>query len=171
MSTIRLKVIKFPSVFTTASVKGDKGMKVSTRGEYALRALIVLGQRSNTVTPIGEIATQTLVPVNYLEQILLQLKHLGYVRSKRGVQGGYALRKLPEQVVIGEVIRRLEGPLAPMGCVSVTAYDPCPLEEACLLKPLWALVRDTMARLLEETTLDDLLHRRVPIKKESGESR
>jgi DNA-binding IscR family transcriptional regulator len=71
-----------------------------------------------------------------------------------------------DQVVIGEVIRRLEGPLAPMGCVSVTAYDPCPLEEGCLLKPLWALIRDTVARLLEHTTLDDLLQQRIQTGKE-----
>ncbi|MBH8607613.1 Rrf2 family transcriptional regulator [Thermoactinomyces sp. CICC 10521] len=136
-------------------------MKVSTRGEYALRALILLGQQSGVIS-IGEIAEKTLVPVNYLEQILLQLKNLGYVRSKRGIRGGYALRKPPDQIVIGEVIRQLEGPLAPMGCVSVTAYDPCPLEEGCLLKPLWTLIRDTVARLLENTTLEDLLEGRIP---------
>ncbi|SEN75039.1 RrF2 family transcriptional regulator [Lihuaxuella thermophila] len=144
-------------------------MKVSTRGEYALRALIVLGHRPNTVMPIAEIAEKTLVPVNYLEQILLQLKNLGYVKSKRGIRGGYKLRKSPEQIVIGEVIRQLEGPLAPMGCVSVTAYDPCPLEEGCLLKPLWTLIRDTVAHLLEQTTLDDLLSERIPnVKKKAG---
>lgn len=59
--------------------------------------------------------------------------------------------------MIGEVIRKLEGPLAPMSCVSVTAYEPCPLEGDCLLKPLWALVRDTVAHVLDRTTLDHLL--------------
>ncbi|GGE25473.1 AsnC family transcriptional regulator [Marinithermofilum abyssi] len=142
-------------------------MKVSTRGEYALRALIVLGQHPNGVIPIADISEKTLVPVNYLEQILLQLKKLGYLKSKRGSQGGYALRMPADQIVIGEVIRRLEGPLAPMGCVSITAYDPCPLEEGCLLKPLWGLIRDTVAHLLEHTTLDDLLQQRIQTGKES----
>ncbi|MBA4602669.1 RrF2 family transcriptional regulator [Thermoactinomyces mirandus] len=137
-------------------------MKVSTRGEYALRALILLGQHPNVI-PIAEISEKTLVPVNYLEQILLQLKHLGYVKSKRGIRGGYILRKSPEQIVIGQVIRQLEGPLAPMGCVSVTAYDPCPLEEKCLLKPLWTLIRDTVSQLLENTTLNDLLEDQISI--------
>lgn len=141
-------------------------MKVSTRGEYALRALILLGQRPNEVIPVGDISEKTLVPVNYLEQILLQLKKLGYVTSKRGIRGGYTLRLPADQIVIGEVIRRLEGPLAPMGCVSVTAYEPCPLEEGCLLKPLWALIRDTVAHMLEHTTLKDLLQQHISTGKE-----
>lgn len=136
-------------------------MKVSTRSEYALRALILLGQRPDEVIPVGIISEMTRVPVTYLEQILLQLKKLGYVKSKRGIRGGYALRLPSDQILIGEVIRRLEGPLAPMGCVSVTAYEPCPLEEKCLLKPLWALIRDKVARLLEHTTLEDLLRERI----------
>ncbi|OYD07015.1 RrF2 family transcriptional regulator [Paludifilum halophilum] len=137
-------------------------MKVSSRGEYALRALIVLSQQSkDSVMPIAEISERTLVPVPYLEQILLRLKTEGMVKSRRGMHGGYALQKSPKEVVIGEVIRRLEGPLAPMGCVSMTAYDPCPLETDCLLKPLWALVRDTVTEVLDRTTLDDLLKRRV----------
>ena len=141
-------------------------MKVSTRGEYALRALILLGQHPNEVIPVADISAKTRVPINYLEQILLNLKKLGYVTSKRGIRGGYTLRLPSDQIVIGEVIRRLEGPLAPMGCVSVTAYEPCPLEEGCLLKPLWALVRDTVARLLEHTTLADLLQGRLQTGKE-----
>jgi len=91
-----------------------------------------------------------------------QLKKWGYVGSKRGVQGGYFLRIPPNEIVIGEVIRRLEGPLSPMGCASVTAYESCPLESKCLLKPLWAFVRDTIAHVLEQTTLEDLLQGNIP---------
>lgn len=136
-------------------------MKVSTRGEYALRALIVLGDRPCAVHSIAEVAEKTLVPIHYLEQILLQLKNLGYVKSKRGVQGGYSLRRSAADIVVGDVVRQLEGPLAPMGCVSLTAYDPCPLEAGCLLKPLWALVRDTVAQVLDNTTLEDLLNENI----------
>ncbi|MEM1505475.1 Rrf2 family transcriptional regulator [Domibacillus sp. 8LH] len=131
-------------------------MKVSSRGEYALRALIVLGQKKELM-PISEISEGTLVTVKYLEKILLSLKKLGYVESKRGVQGGYFLSKSPAEINIGEVIRQIEGPLSPMSCASVTAYEPCQLEGSCLLKPLWALVRDTIAYVLEQTTLEDLL--------------
>lgn len=141
-------------------------MKISSRGEYALRALIYLGKKENTVVPISEIAENTLVPVNYLEQILLQLKSHRYVHSKRGVNGGYMLSKPSENIIIGEVVRNLEGPLAPMTCVSVTAYEACPLEEkGCQLKPLWALVRDTVANLLDHTSLHDLLIDNVGVRK------
>ncbi|MFS0864357.1 RrF2 family transcriptional regulator [Fredinandcohnia sp. 179-A 10B2 NHS] len=132
-------------------------MKVSSRGEYALRALICLGGAKQGLKNIEEIADTTLVPVNYLEQILLQLKRNGYVQSKRGVNGGYKLSRDPSEIFIGDVIRNLEGPLAPMGCVSVTSYESCPLEVGCMLKPLWAMVRDTVAELLDNTTLADIL--------------
>ncbi|MEH7384694.1 Rrf2 family transcriptional regulator [Bacillus sp. JJ1521] len=132
-------------------------MKVSSRGEYALRALIYLGIKENQLINIEEISEKTLVPVNYLEQILLQMKRNGYVQSKRGVNGGYKLSRGTNDIIIGEVIRNLEGPLAPMGCVSITSYESCPLESGCLLKPLWALIRDKIAELLDHTTLFDLL--------------
>lgn len=140
-------------------------MKISTKGEYALRALIVLGKKPMEILTIAEIAEHTMVPDQYLEQILLQLKNLGYVKSKRGVHGGYSLRKQPCEIVIGQVIRQLEGPLAPMSCVSIHAYEPCELEERCLLKPLWLLIRDLVAQLLENTTLEDLLLGKIKTEK------
>ncbi|WP_042356144.1 RrF2 family transcriptional regulator [Bacillus rubiinfantis] len=133
-------------------------MKISTKGEYALRALIVLGRNEPKIIQIKEIAAETLVPIQYLEQILLQLKGLGYVKSKRGVNGGYHLKLSPDLIIIGKIIRDLEGPLAPMSCVSITSYEYCPLEDkACVLKPLWGLIRDVVADLLDHTTLKDLL--------------
>ena len=98
--------------------------------------------------------------------MLLQLKKLGYLTSKRGAKGGYMLHKQPEEISIGEVIRDLEGPLSPMGCASITKYEPCDLEGGCQLKPLWSLVRDTIAFVLEQTTLDDLIHDRLTKLKE-----
>ncbi|SFX21212.1 transcriptional regulator, BadM/Rrf2 family [Thermoactinomyces sp. DSM 45891] len=136
-------------------------MKVSSRGEYALRALIALGLQEGNVSTIADISGQTLVPAAYLEQILLQLKMLGYLKSRRGKKGGYMLAKAPDQIVIGEVIRSLEGPLAPMGCVSITSYEACPLEGTCLLKPFWALIRDSIAQLLDQTTLAHLIERKL----------
>ncbi|MBN6889524.1 Rrf2 family protein [Cytobacillus horneckiae] len=139
-------------------------MKVSSKGEYALRALITLGKNENSVTSIKEISNQTLVPIQYLEQILLLLKSHGYVKSKRGVYGGYLLKNHPKEIVIGEVIRDLEGPLAPMSCVSITAYEYCPLEDqGCLLKPLWALIREEVALILDRTTLHDILEGQLPV--------
>ncbi len=143
-----------------------KRLKISSKGEYALRALIVLGQHQGGVMSIQEISEKTLVTTNYLEQILLQLKKLGYLQSKRGAKGGYMLGKEAKDVNIGEVIRMLEGPLSPMSCASVTQYQSCPLEQGCLLKPLWSLVRDTIAFVLERTTLEDLLENRIQSWKE-----
>ncbi|MDQ0226322.1 RrF2 family transcriptional regulator [Metabacillus niabensis] len=140
-------------------------MKVSSKGEYALRALLILGQHQGKVMTIQEISEKTLVTINYLEQILLQLKKLDYVKSKRGASGGYFLHKNTNEVNIGEVIRNLEGPLSPMGCASITKYEPCPLEAGCQLKPLWSLVRDTIAFVLERTTLEDLLLNRIALLK------
>jgi Rrf2 family protein len=114
---------------------------------------------------IQEISEKTLVSIQYLEKILLQLKKLDYVQSKRGARGGYLLHKCPENIIIGEVIRNLEGPLSPMGCASITRYEPCPLERGCQLKPLWSLVRDTIAYVLERTTLEDLLLNRIRLVK------
>lgn len=93
-----------------------------------------------------------------------QLKKMGYVESKRGAQGGYQLGLRPEEINIGKLIRQLEGPLSPMSCTSVTAYEPCILEPECLLKPFWALIRDTIADVLEHTSLDDLLKGNIPNK-------
>lgn len=140
-------------------------MKISTKGEYALRALLVLGENPNKILTIAEIAEKTMVPEPYLEQILLQLKKWGYVKSKRGIYGGYFLRKMPSEIVIGQVIRQMEGPLAPISCVSIHGYEPCALEEGCLLKPLWLLIRDLVAQLLENTTLEDLLLGKIKTEK------
>lgn len=140
-------------------------MKVSSKGEYALRALLLLGNHQGTVMGIQEISDKTLVSIHYLEQILLQLKKLGYVTSKRGAKGGYMLFMQPVEINLGEVIRELEGPLSPMSCASITKYEPCALEEGCQLKPLWSLIRDTIAYILEQTTLEDLLENRISLLK------
>lgn len=145
-------------------MRGGETLKVSSKGEYALRALLVLGQHQGQVLSISDIAEKTLVTVKYLEQIMLPLKKLGYVESKRGVQGGYFLKMAPDEINIGEIIRQLEGPLSPMGCTSVTAYESCSLEPGCLLKPLWALIRDTIAQVLEQTSLDDLLQGNIQLR-------
>ena len=124
----------------------------------------MLGRHQGQILPISDLADKTLVTVKYLEQIMHLLKKMEYVQSKRGVHGGYFLRRPPDEINIGEIIRELEGPLSPMGCTSVTAYESCSLEQGCLLKPLWALVRDTIAHVLEQTTLDDLLQGKIQLR-------
>jgi Rrf2 family protein len=145
-------------------------MRVSSKGEYSLRALIVLAKYSEKRLKVKEISEEILVPTPYLEKLLAQLKTLDYITSKRGMDGGFQLKKESSEIFIGEVIRKLEGPLAPMGCVSVTSYEACSLEPTCLLQPLWGLVRDTVADVLDATTLQDLLDQNIQLKgdKEGG---
>ncbi|BAB06844.1 BH3125 [Halalkalibacterium halodurans C-125] len=136
-------------------------MKVSSKGEYCLRALIILAKQPERRFTVHELSKHTLVPPPYLEKLLSQLRVLSYITSKRGKGGGYQLSRDARDISMGEVIRQLEGPLAPMSCVSVTSYQSCELEQGCLLKPLWGLVRDTVANVLDQTTLADLIENKL----------
>src|SRR5437763_11814347 len=100
-------------------------VKFSKKSEDGLRALIELTKNYGHPITRQQIGQRQNVPVVFLEQILLRLKHAGLVASTRGVQGGYALIKLPSKVTLGHVIRILDGPLAPIGSVSKTAYQKC----------------------------------------------
>jgi len=95
------------------------------------------------------------------------LKRAGYLRSKKGPNGGYYLAKSPAQITVAEVIRVMDGPLAPIDCVSVTAHEYCPRENFCGLKWLWKEVRDQVAEILEKTTFQDLADRTRKAKKEN----
>lgn len=135
-------------------------MKISKRGEYALRALIDIGiakELGRELVQIGELAEQEHLPVKFLEQILTQLKEAGYVQSKRGKYGGYYLKMPAARIRFGNVIRLIDGPLAPIACVSVTAYEPCtcPDEEHCGLHMLMLSVRNSIANILDKYTLAD----------------
>lgn len=137
-------------------------MRISKRGEYALRALIDLGVAQEIGRPlvqIGELARQENLPVKFLEAILVQLKELGYLESKRGKQGGYALAKPMDTIRIGDVIRKLEGPLAPIACVSQNFYErcTCPDEAHCGLRMLMLDVRNAIAGILDRHTLSQVV--------------
>ncbi len=96
-------------------------VKLSKRGEYALRALIDFGLAQALGKPllqVNELASKEDLPVKFLEQILMQLKGAGYLDSRRGKHGGYLLAKPPEDIIIGHVVRLIDGPLAPIACVS-----------------------------------------------------
>lgn len=135
-------------------------MRLSTKGEYASRAMLELSlhwpQRS---MHIRDISSAQHIPERFLEQILLMLKRAGYLRSRKGPKGGYLLAKPPSQITVAEVIRVMDGPLAPIDCVSVTAHEVCPLEASCGLRWLWKDVRDSVARILERTTFAQVARR------------
>ena len=132
-------------------------MNVSTKSEYGLRALIYLASNSGReAVPAREIAERWNVPVKYLEQILKTLKESGLVSSQMGAVGGYRLTRPATLITAGEVIRTLDGRLAPMGCVSSYDYEPCEFEPSCGLKTLWARARAALVGVLDQTTIADL---------------
>jgi Rrf2 family protein len=146
-------------------------VKLSVRGEYALRALLVLGldyMADDSVVRIQDISKRQNIPKRFLEQILNDLKSAGIVESKRGVAGGYRLNVPPERVTLAEVIRYIEGPLAPVSCVSARYYErcSCPDEEKCGIRSVMKEVRDAIVKILENVTLAQLCER---VRKLQGE--
>lgn len=139
-----------------------RGMKLSKRGEYALRALIDLGVAAELGRPIvqvSEFAEKEKLPTKFLEQIFTQLKAGGFVTTTRGKLGGYSLAKPARRIKFGQVIRLIEGPLAPIACVSLTAYEPCscPDEAHCGLRMLMLDVRNAIAKVLDRYTLAEIV--------------
>jgi Rrf2 family protein len=110
---------------------------------------------------IREISQHEQIPAKFLEQILLSLKNAGLLHSKMGVGGGYHLAKPPSEISLGQIVRILDGPLAPVKCVSQMAYEPCgcPDEETCGLRLVMGDVRNAIADLLDGTSLADVTHR------------
>jgi Rrf2 family protein len=132
-------------------------MNISTKSEYGLRALIYLASHHRVeAIPAREIADQWHVPIKYLEQILKTLKDSGIIESQVGIGGGYRLSRPATLITAGEVVRILDGRLAPIGCVSTYDYEPCEFEAACGLKTLWARARAAVVGVLDQTTLADL---------------
>jgi Rrf2 family protein len=137
-------------------------MKLSKRGEYALRSLINLGiaaKVGRSLVRVTELAQAEDMPVKFLEQVIQQLREAGYVESERGKHGGYRLAKPAAKITIGEVVRLIDGPLAPIGCVSQTAYEKCscPDEAHCGLRMLMLDVRNAIAAILDRYTLADVV--------------
>jgi len=125
-----------------------------------LRALIDIGiaqELGHELVQIRELAEQEKLPVKFLEQILMQLKGAGFIASKRGKRGGYYLDMPLSKIKFGAVIRLIDGPLAPISCVSQTAYErcTCPDEEHCGLRMLMLDVRNMLANILDKYTLQD----------------
>ncbi len=137
-------------------------MKLSKRGEYALRSMINLGiaaKVNRSLVRVTELAKAEDLPVKFLEQVMQQLREAGFVESERGKHGGYRLAKPAAQIPIGQIVRLVDGPLAPIGCVSQTAYEPCncPDQEHCGLRMLMLDVRNAIAAILDRYTLADVV--------------
>jgi Rrf2 family protein len=132
-------------------------MRISRRGEYALRAMIHLSRnyRKGAVR-IHEISEKERIPEKFLEQILLSLRKAGILQSRRGMGGGYSLGRHPREITLARVIRIIDGPLAPLGCTSTWAHVSCPEEKGCGLHRVMLEVRNAIAGILEGVTFADL---------------
>lgn len=135
-------------------MRDDSAVKVSTRGDYAARALLSLALHgSERPTSVKEIAERTHLPQPYLEQILLSVKGAGLVRSKRGVGGGYVLARPPEEITLADIVTAVEGPQLPM------QDHPDHCEGHCVLQEVWVGVDEETRHVLERVTLKELVER------------
>ncbi|WP_404406691.1 RrF2 family transcriptional regulator [Pelagibacterium halotolerans] len=132
---------------------------ISQKSRYALRALVALTRAGHgNSLMISEIAVDQDIPKKFLEQILLELKRNGIVMSKRGKSGGYLLLKEPADISFGEVLRIIDGPIAPLPCLSKIAYrrcKDCKDEDECEIRHVFAKVTDATRAVLDRTTLAD----------------
>ena len=136
---------------------------LSKKSKYALRALLALARRrGQEPVQIAELAEQEGIPKKFLEVILLELKNNGILQSKKGKGGGYFLGRTAEQISVWQVIRALDGPLAPLPCASHTAYrkcEECQDEATCGIRAVMKEVRDATAAVMDRATLGEVLRR------------
>jgi Rrf2 family protein len=137
-------------------------VKLTKKAEYGLRAIINLGiaqALGRSRVSVADLAFADNLPMKFLEQILITLREAGYVETQRGKNGGYFLAKDPKTVKMGDLIRLLDGPLAPLACASQTAYEPCSCadETHCGLRMIMIDVRNAISGILDRYTLADVV--------------
>ncbi len=133
-------------------------MKLTSRSEYALLALVYLARRNSTdYVSVETIAEAQEIPQKFLEQIMLALKHAKYVRSSKGQHGGYCLAKPADKISLAEVIRLFDGALAPTESVSRYFYESTPIEKEKRLIKVFKDIRDYVAEKMEHTTIADMV--------------
>jgi Rrf2 family transcriptional regulator, cysteine metabolism repressor len=137
-------------------------MRLSRRSKYGLLALVELAScEEGRCLPTGEVAQRISAPAKSLEDIFALLRSAAIVQSQRGARGGYRLRLPADQITVGEVIRRLDGTVAPVSCVSRIAYEPCTCPQGLECPVRWVMgrVRDAIAAVIDATTIQDLADR------------
>jgi Rrf2 family protein len=133
---------------------------LTNKGKYGLKAMVHLaGVPSGEVAQVGDIAETNGIPKKFLDQIFSELRKAGLVYSKKGKTGGYALAKPAESITVGQVVRVLDGPLAPIPCSSVTAYracDDCGDERSCAVRLIMVEARNALAAVLDSHSLAEI---------------
>lgn len=145
-------------------------MKVSQRTEYGLRAMVALALTAGQdgPVPLHTIAESEQIPEQFLDQIVAKLRRAGFVKSVRGVNGGYMLSQPPEEISVGALVRVLEGSLAPMGCISEKPADAnafCGRVQTCHTRNVWLRVMDAVTQALDSISLADVMHDEIPLRK------
>lgn len=145
---------------------------ISQRARYAFKAMVALARaKPGEGLQIRQLCEQEKLPRKFLEQILLSLKAAGYITSRRGRDGGYEMLKDPEKIHIGPLLRTVDGPIAPLPCLSRTAYrrcEDCRDETACGLRAILADTHEAVLAILEKRTLAEALARADLISSEAG---
>ncbi|KJS83906.1 MAG: Rrf2 family transcriptional regulator [Peptococcaceae bacterium BICA1-8] len=143
-------------------------MKLSTKGRYGVKAMFDLAQNYGSgPIPLNTIARRNNISEHYLEQLIAVLRKAGLVKSVRGAQGGYILNKSPETITVGDIIRVLEGPIAPVDCVNEDEPEHCENADFCITRNIWAKVRDSVAQVLDSITLKDMLEESKNLQEQS----
>lgn len=143
-------------------------MKFSTRGEYGLRAMLDLAQHHGEgPVSLRGIAERQDISEHYLEQLVSALRKAGLVRSVRGAQGGYVLAREPVEIKVGDIIRVLEGPIAPMECVNEEEPPECERAQTCITRTIWEKIRDSINEVLDSINLEDLCAQARQLKQNS----
>ncbi|NLK21598.1 MAG: Rrf2 family transcriptional regulator [Epulopiscium sp.] len=133
-------------------------MKLSTKGRYGLKAMLDLAVHSqDRHIALRHIAERQEISDHYLEQLIAVLRKSGLVKSIRGAQGGYSLAMPPRQITVGDILRALEGSLAPVDCVSEGINAECTEWDCCVTRLVWKKIRDKINEVVDSITLEDLL--------------
>lgn len=146
-------------------------MKISFRGDYALKAVLDLSMNSQTgkVVPITHISKRQDIPMPFLEQIMLTLKKAGYIQSKAGKGGGFLLLKRPEDITLGEITRLIEGPIEPIACGVINCSSGCAEEGRCAFREVWIQVTDAISTIVDSVTFADIMCRTRELREQKME--
>lgn len=133
---------------------------LTNKGKYGLKAMVHLaGLEPGSLAQVQDMADSNAIPKKFLDQILSELRNAGLVFSKKGKGGGYALARSAQEITVGQIVRVLDGPLAPIPCASVTAYrrcDDCTDEKTCSVRLMMVKARNAIAEVLDRHSLADM---------------
>ncbi|MBN2427731.1 MAG: Rrf2 family transcriptional regulator [Deltaproteobacteria bacterium] len=141
-------------------------MKITFKGDYALKAILYLAFHygQERVVPIVEIADENDIPRKFLEQIMQILKGAGIVDSKRGISGGFFLKRAPDKILLGEIVRLIEGDIEPIPCAKNPPQVCCDDLAACAFKEIWVKVAAAVSDIIDNVTFADIMERQLKLK-------